>query len=42
MKVLTRRGVLVEEERASCLADSNAESDDARSPRPLQAAARMP
>ena len=39
MKVLTRRGVLVEEEGSSYLGDGDAESDDARALRPLQAAA---
>ena len=39
MKLLTRRGVLVEEEGSSYLADGDAESDDARALRPLQAAA---
>ena len=39
MKLLTRRGVLVEEEGSSYLADGDAEPDDARALRPLQAAA---
>ena len=40
MKLLTRRGVLVEEEEgATYLADGDADSDDARTRRPLQAAA---
>ena len=39
MKLLTRRGVLVEEEGSSYLADGDAESDDARALRPLQAVA---
>ena len=39
MKLLTRRGVLVEEEGATYLADGDADSDDARTLRPLQAAA---
>ena len=39
MKLLTRRGVLVEEEGSTYLADCDAESDDARTLRPLQAAA---
>ncbi len=39
MKLLTRRGVLVEEERSSYLADDDADSDDARTLEPLQAAA---
>ena len=39
MKLLTRRGVLVEEEGSSHLADSDADADDARALRPLQAAA---
>ena len=39
MKLLTRRGVLIEEEGSSYLADSDTESDDARTLRPLQAAA---
>jgi hypothetical protein len=38
MKLLTRRGVLVDEEGSTYLADSDAESDDARALRPLQAA----
>ena len=40
MKLLTRRGVLVEEEGLTYLADSDADSDDARTLRPLQAAPR--
>ena len=40
MKLLTRRGVLVEEEEGSSyLADAQADSDEARALRPLQAAA---
>jgi len=41
MKLLTRRGVLVEEEEggSSYLADVDADSDEARALRPLQAAA---
>ncbi len=39
MKLLTRRGVLVEEEGSTYLADGDGESDDARTLRPLQAAA---
>ena len=39
MKLLTRRGVLVEEEGSSYLADGDADSDEARTLRPLQAAA---
>ena len=41
MKPLTRRGVLVEEEEggSSYLADADADSDEARALRPLQAAA---
>ena len=39
MKLLTRRGVLVEEAGSSYLADGDADSDDARTLRPLQAAA---
>ncbi len=39
MKLLTRRGVLVEEQESSYLADSDGDSDDARTLRPLQAAA---
>jgi len=43
MKLLTRRGVLVEQEEegggSSYLADAEADSDDARALRPLQAAA---
>ena len=38
MKLLTRRGVLVEEEGSTCMADSDADSDEARVLRPLQAA----
>ena len=37
--MLTRRGVLVEEAGSSDLADGDADSDDARTLRPLQAAA---
>ena len=39
MKLLTRRGVLVEEEGATYIADSDGDSDEARTLRPLQAAA---
>ena len=39
MKLLTRRGVLIEEQGSTYLADSDAESDDAQMLRPLQAAA---
>jgi len=39
MKLLTRRGVLVEEEGSTYMADSDADSDEARVLRPLQAAA---
>jgi hypothetical protein len=40
MKMLTRRGVLIEEEEGSSyLADADADSDEARALRPLQAAA---
>lgn len=40
MKLLTRRGVLIEDDEGSTyLADSDADSDDARTLRPLQAAA---
>jgi len=39
IKLLTRRGVLVEEEGSGYLADGDADSDDARALRPLQAAA---
>ena len=39
MKLLTRRGVLVEEEGSTYLADDNSDSDEARTLRPLQAAA---
>jgi hypothetical protein len=40
MKLLTRRGVLIEEEEGSSyLADADADSDEARALRPLQAAA---
>ena len=41
MKLLTRRGVLVEEEGSTYLADGDADSQDARTLRPLQAAAKM-
>jgi hypothetical protein len=39
MKLLTRRGVLVEEEGSTYMADNNGGSDEARVLRPLQAAA---
>jgi len=39
MKLLTRRGVLLEEQGSTYLADGDADSDDARALRPLQAAA---
>ena len=39
MKLLTRRGVLVEEEGSTCVADNVDDSDEARTLRPLQAAA---
>ena len=39
MKLLTRRGVLIEEQGSTYMADSDAESDDAQMLRPLQAAA---
>jgi hypothetical protein len=39
MKLRTRRGVLVEDEGSTYLADADADSDDARTLRPLQAAA---
>ena len=39
MKLLTRRGTLVEEQVATTMAENEASSDDARAPRPLQAAA---
>jgi hypothetical protein len=39
MKLLTRRGVLVEEQGQTYMADNDADSDDARTLRPLQAAA---
>jgi hypothetical protein len=39
MKLLTRRGVLVEEEGSTYLADNDADSDEARVLMPLQAAA---
>ena len=39
MKMLTRRGVLVEEEGATYMADSDGDSDEARTLMPLQAAA---
>ena len=38
MKLLTRRGVLVEEEGSTYLADDDGDSDEARALRPLQAA----
>ena len=38
MKLLTRRGVLVEEGGSTYMADSDGDSDEARSLRPLQAA----
>ena len=37
MKLLTRRGVLVEEEGSGYLADSDGDSDEARALRPLRA-----
>ena len=40
MKLLTRRGVLVEEEGSTYVADTDGDSDEARALRPLQAAAR--
>ena len=39
MKLLTRRGVLVEEQGQTYMADNEPDSDDARKLRPLQAAA---
>jgi hypothetical protein len=39
MKMLTRRGVLVEEEGSTYVADNDGDSDEARTLRPLQAAA---
>ena len=39
LKLLTRRGALVEEQGATYMADGDADSDDARTLRPLQAAA---
>jgi hypothetical protein len=39
MKLLTRRGVLVEEEGSTYMADNDGDSDEARTLRPLQAAA---
>ena len=39
MKLLTRRGALVEERGSTYLADNDADSDEARALRPLQAAA---
>ena len=39
MKLLTRRGVLVEEEGSTYVADKDGDSDEARTLRPLQAAA---
>jgi len=39
MKLLTRRGVLVEEEGSTSMADNDSDSDEARALRPLQAAA---
>ena len=38
-KLLTRRGVLAEEQGQTCMADSDGDSDQARTLRPLQAAA---
>ena len=39
MKLLSRRGVLVEEEGLTYMADNDGDSDEARTLRPLQAAA---
>ena len=39
VKMLTRRGVLVEEEGSTYMADGDSDSDEARVLRPLQAAA---
>ena len=38
MKLLTRKGVLVEEQGQTTMADDDADSDEARVLRPLQAA----
>ncbi len=39
MKMLTRRGVLVEDMGRTCLAEPDADGEEARTLRPLQAAA---
>ena len=39
MRLLTRRGVLIEEQGQTCMADDDSDSDAARTLRPLQAAA---
>lgn len=39
MKMLTRRGVLLEEQGRTYMADNDSDSDEARALRPLQAAA---
>jgi hypothetical protein len=39
MKLLTRRGVLIEEQGQTYMTNNDADSDDARTLRPLQAAA---
>ena len=39
MKLLTRRGVLIEEQGPTYMADNDGDSDEARARRPLQAAA---
>ena len=39
MKLLTRRGVLIEEQGQTYMADNDSDSDEARALRPLQAAA---
>jgi len=39
MKLLTRKGVLVEEQGQTTMADDDSDSDEARTLRPLQAAA---
>ena len=39
MKLLTRRGALVEEQGSTCMADNDGDSDEARVLRPLQTAA---
>ena len=39
MKLLTRRGVLIEEQGRTYMADNDSETDEARALRPLQAGA---